>query len=173
MSTALKIIVDEFADFHDMRRVQRDVHGVYTLVFDQRWVLNIEADPISNIVSVFGSPGAVRPGLERAADSPEIEWHTLTEDDLPFGGRIGVHYPTGTVMLDSQADPSRLDTVAFRLWLMGFVDQMIHWSKRISPRLRAESLLPGPAAGALAAESGVAPAVGVKNLNIASQGSEA
>lgn len=173
MSTALKIIVDDFADFHDMRRVQRDAHGIYTLVFDQRWVLNIEADPISNIVSVFGSPGTVRPALERAGDAPEVEWHQLSEEQLPFGGRIGVHYPTGTVMLDAQADPSRLDTVTFRLWLMAFIDQMVHWSKRISPRTRAESLLAGPAAASIAASPTAATGIGGTDLNIASQGSEA
>ncbi len=169
MSTALKIIVDDFADFHDMRRVQRDAHGIYTLVFDQRWVVNIEADPISNIVSVFGSPGTVRPGLERAGDLPEVEWNTLSEEQLPFGGRIGVHYLSGTVMLDSQADPSKLDTVSFRLWLMGFIEQMAVWSKRISPRARAETLLPGPATAAIAG-AGHAAATG---LNLTSEGSEA
>jgi hypothetical protein len=141
MTTALKIIVDDFADFHDMRRVQRDAHGIYTLVFDQRLVLNIEADPVSNIVCVFASPGSVRPSLHASGDAGEVEWHAITEDKIPFGGRIGVHYSSGMVMLDTQADPARLDTVTFRLWLMSFIDQLVYWSQQITPRSRVESLL--------------------------------
>jgi hypothetical protein len=170
MSTALKIIVDDFADFHDMRRVQRDTHGIYTLVFDQRWVINIESDPASNIVSIFASPGSVRPNLELGPDTPEMEWVTLTEADLPFGGRVGVHYPSGMVMLDSQADAADLNTVAFRLWLMGFVDQLILWSKQVSPRKRAEGLLQaGPAAKAIADTADTTK----PDLKLTSQGSEA
>jgi hypothetical protein len=166
MSTALKIIVDDFADFHDMRRVQRDAHGIYTLVFDQRWVLNIEADPVSNIVSVFASAGNVRPSLDRASDAPEVQWHEIPSAQLPFGGRIGVHFSTGTVMLDSQADPAQLDTVAFRLWLMGFIDQLVHWSKLITPRSRAETILHNMNTDSAAAAQAL-------ELNTTPQGSEA
>lgn len=170
MSTALKIIVDDFADFHEMRRVQRDTHGIYTLVFDQRWVINVEADPVSNIVSIFASPGSVRPDLDLPPDRPEMEWVKLSAADLPFGGRVGVHYPSGMVMLDSQADAAQLNTVAFRLWLMGFIDQLILWSKQVSPRKRAEGLLrAGPAATALAA----APETAGPGRKLTSQGSEA
>lgn len=136
MSTALKIILDDFADFHDMRRIRRDAHGVFTLVFDRKWVVNVESDPLSGTVSIFGSPGAVQPELGRPASAPEIEWHPISEQELPFSGRIGVHYKTGVVMLDSQSDPAQLDTVAFRLWLLAFVGQMSTWASRIGPRVR-------------------------------------
>ncbi|WP_151447699.1 type III secretion system chaperone [Lacisediminimonas profundi] len=137
MSTALKIILDDFANIHDMRRIRRDAHGVFTLVFDHQWVINVESDPLSGTVSIFGSAGSVQPELGRPASAPEIEWHPISEQELPFGGRIGVHYKTGVVMLDSQSDPARLDTVAFRLWLLAFVDQMSAWASRIGPRVRS------------------------------------
>lgn len=140
MTTALKIILDDFADFHDMRRVRRDAHGLYTLVFDHEWVLNIESDPLSGTVSIFGRAGSVRPEIDRAPSEPEIEWRPIAEADLPFGGRIGVHFRSGIVMLDSQADPARLDTVSFRLWLLAFVAQMALWASRLGPRIDGERL---------------------------------
>lgn len=140
MTTALKIILDDFADFHEMRRIRRDAHGLTTLVFDHRWVVNIESDPISGTVSIFGSAGSVRPEIDRAASQPEIEWRPIAEQDLPFGGRIGIHFATGVVMLDSQTDPAQLDTVSFRLWLLAFVAQMALWTSRAGPRVGSERL---------------------------------
>lgn len=134
MTQSLKIILDDFADFHDMRRIRRDAHGIYTLVFDQRWVVNIESDPLSGTVSIFGSAGSVRPELDRPATMPEIQWHPIPETDLPFGGRLGVHFRSGVLLLDSKTDPACLDTVAFRHWLLGFVAQMALWAGRIGPR---------------------------------------
>jgi hypothetical protein len=140
MSTALKIILDDFADFHDMRRIRRESNGVHTLVFDKRFVVNIESDTLDGAVSIFGSPGSVQPDYAKAAALAEFEWHVISEQDLPFGGRIGVHFGTGVVMLDSQADPAQLDTVSFRQWLLAFVAQMALWESRLGPRVRCERI---------------------------------
>src|SRR5690606_2190185 len=92
MTTSLKIILDDLADFHQMRRLRRDAQGVYTLVSDGRWVVNIESDALSGTVSIFGSAGQVRPALDRSPLLSELEWQRISDAELPFGGRVGVHF---------------------------------------------------------------------------------
>lgn len=143
MTKALTIILDDFARFHDMERVKRDAHGVHTLVFDGRWVVNLESDPVSGTVCLFGSPGSIPAGSGRPMPGPDIDWQHLRFGDLPFEARVGVH-ESGIAIMDSRCDPAQLDTVQFRHWLMGFVAQMIEWSHRLHPTRHAPSP-PGPA----------------------------